>query len=119
MDTRPTTRLGPITFSEFPHPPLETESGSRTATHEPIDAPTVTDHLGPKARTFRMIGHCGPDVASDIDELSEDSEHDLRHARHSGPVVVLKATTESDGAFIGAEEGRLRYTYIIKMREVR
>lgn len=118
MDTRPTTRLGSIVFDRFPHPPLDTSSGSRTAKHEPIGAATVTDHLGPKAREFTMVGHCDPSTASEIDELSEESEHDLRHARHSGPVVVLKASTESDGAFIDAEEGLLRYTYTLKLREV-
>jgi hypothetical protein len=118
MDTRPTTRLGEIVFERFPHPPLDTSSESRTATHEPIGAPTVTDHLGSKAREFTMVGHCGPSTGSDIDDLAEESEHNLRHARHSGPVIVLSADTESDGAFIDAEDGILRYTYTIKMKEV-
>lgn len=117
-DTRPLTRLGDITFERFPHPPLDVESGAKTATHDPIDAPTVIDYLGREARTFRLHGHCGPETASQIDDLTAESEHDLRHARHSGPVVVLDTDTASDGAFIDAEEGLLRYSYTIQMREL-
>lgn len=117
MSSRPVTRLGSIVFERFPHPPLDVSGGSRTATHEVIDAPDVTDHLGRKALSFTLRGHCDPETASQIDELSEQSEHELRHARWSGSVIVEDHNTESDGAFLDPEEEIIRYTYTIDMVE--
>jgi len=115
--SRPQTRLGPIEFTDFSHPPLDVSGGSETATHEVIDAPDVTDHLGRKALSFTLRGHCDPETASRIDELSEQSEHELRHARWSGRVIVQDHSTESDGAFLDPEEEIIRYSYTVDMVE--
>ena len=114
---RPTTRLGSITFDRFPHPPLDVNGGSRTHTHEVIGAPDVTDHLGQTARSFTMRGHCDPETASRIDDLSEESEHELRHSRWSGRVIVTDHATESDGAFLEPGAEIIRYSYTIDMVE--
>jgi hypothetical protein len=82
-----------------------------------IEAPDVTDHLGTKAKSFTLRGHCDPETASQIDELSEESEHELRHARWSGSVIVQDHSTESDGAFLDPEKEIIRYTYTVDMVE--
>lgn len=117
-DTRPITRLGDIVFERFPHPPLDVDGGSKTSRHEPIGAPDVVDHMGRKAKSFTLRGHCHPDTATQIDELSDKSEHELRHSRWSGRVLVEDHNTESDGAFLDPEQGILRYTYTIGLTEI-
>ena len=117
MSSRPTTRLGPIEFDRFSHPPLDVSGGARTHRHEVIDGPDVVDHLGETAKSFTLRGHCDPDTASRIDSLAEQSEHELRHARWSGTVVVEDHSTESDGAFLDPENEIIRYSYTIDMVE--
>mgnify|MGYP006295834591 CR=1 FL=1 len=117
-DTRPTTRLGSITFEPFDHPPLETDSAARTVEHKPLGESTVVQHLGAEAKTFTMRGECDESTASEIDDLVEGEELSLRHTKHSGTVLVVSASTDSDGAFLDVESRDLRYTYRIEMREV-
>ena len=65
MSSRPTTRLGPIEFDRFSHPPLDVSGGSRTTTHEVIDAPDVTDHLVEVARQRVEIDVSGVEPLDD------------------------------------------------------
>lgn len=120
MTDRPTTRIGGVVLEEFSHPQLSPTGTTRTAKHQLLptepdgDGDTVTQHLGNKARTFRLKGDCYESTATDLHELLGE-EVSLRHALWSGTVYVSDDDFSPQGA---KDEQGWRYTYTLDLVEV-
>lgn len=118
---RPVTRLGPVTFSEFPHPQLSTSGSAHTTELEVLpeseddDAATVVQSFGLGSRSFTLRGTTYIENANALDGLVGE-ELSIRHARFSGRVLVSDVDTDPTGS---KDENGWRYTYRCDLTEVR
>ena len=124
-DTRPQTRLGPVEFTQHPHPELSSSGSGKNAQLEVLpqseddDTATVIQPMGREAREWTLRGTTTRANANALDELDGDVVS-LRHARHSGDVYVSSVDTDPFGGGAnpdGAPEERW-YTYTISLVEV-
>jgi hypothetical protein len=104
----------------YEHPFISSQSDPKTATHEVIDGPDVTQHFGAKTRSFTARGTCYLDEANQIDTLRRHERVAVRSERYSGPAVVTSAFTDPAGSGGGERSGveNRTYTYRIEFREV-
>jgi hypothetical protein len=101
-------------FYEFPLIGIETNA--RTVTLEPINEPSITQHMGVESKQIDVDGSCFLDEANYLDDLAAAGDPvSITSERFDGEAILESVTTDPAGF---EYEGDRVYDYRLSLREV-
>lgn len=107
--------IGGREFSIVKFPEISVEVNARTVTLEPINEPSITQHMGVESKKIDIRGSCFRDGANYLDDISDNGDPvSVTSDRFNGDVVIESASTNPAGFEI--QEERV-YDYRLSMRE--
>jgi len=100
-------------FYEFPQ--IGVKVNARTVTLEPINEPSITQHMGVEAKKVTISGSCFRQEANFLDEISDDGEPvSITSERFNGEGIVESVSTDPAG--FEYQDSRV-YNYRLTLRE--